>query len=160
MSYQQSTINGVTGTIHCRMINNFILSFLPIKELNKYFIINKWFHNKLNPLFQNVTKIQKCYKNNRLDLDNNFKLKKNINYTKNQLIRYLLTYYPSYLIYLFPERLINYTRKTNLLTWLQKNTPKNIHERTKRHVKNLLLLNSISSKEILSSIHNSIRFKL
>lgn len=68
---------------------------------------------------------------------------------KYMIVRLYIRCYPDKYIFSYPEFLANKVRRPDLLDWIKDNMPINQKERTRRHIKNFLSIDDLSSDEIL-----------
>ena len=132
-----------------------IFNNLKIEEQVRFCLVNKRYFNKYGIFLNKVRLIQNYYKNNRpcvpekKGFDRNFRENYWPTFTKNLLVRQYIASYPMEYLKVFPENLINKTHKPELLQWLVDNTPRSVEERSRRHVRNFLMLDDITKEDIL-----------
>lgn len=133
-----------------------IINYLPIKNKIYCIFLNKRFYNYYNKYIRSILTIQHFYKNNRPNLPPEpdkwsgiIERKYNKLFTKKLLVRHYIAHYPMRYLLIYPEFLINKLQKPNLLQWLVENSPDTVEKRTRRDIRNFLMLDNITKEDIL-----------
>ena len=105
-----------------------------------------------------IIKIQKFYRHNlpRLPEETGFNMNYYITYNKKLLVRHYISKYPMTYLLPYPESVINSlnnigqsAKAKRLMNWVVNNTPTTINKRTRRHVRDFLMLNEITKQDII-----------